>query len=154
MGMDKRFVIKKDAETDVITYMEYEKLKGLKMKPKRDANFEDMIKVDEVVVINPSLIEKLISKKCTRNFKKIVKMMSIIYDDDSDDDSGYMLILDEIERFRNLIISKYKEYMEEKEYNTLLKKLNLLKQEIEYRKSLILEMSFDYENSKKGKSAR
>ena len=153
MSINKKFVIKKDARTDVITYMEYEKLKGLKMKPRKNASFEDMISVNEVIVINPSLIEKLIDKKCSRTFNKIIKMMSLVSDDD-DDDSGYMLILDEIERFRNLINNKYKSYMEEKEYNILLKKIELLKQEVIARRARVLEMLFDYENSTRGKSSR
>ena len=153
MGVSKRFVVKKDSKTDVITYMEYEKLKGLKMKPKRNVRFEDMISVNEVVVINPSLIEKLIDKKCSRTFSKIVKMMSLVSDDE-DDDTGYMLILNEIERFKNLIINKYRSYMEEKEYNILLKKIELLEQEVLARRSRFLDMLYDYEQSSRGKSAR
>lgn len=150
--MDKRFVVKKDAKTDVITYMEYEKLKGFSVKPKNNITFEDMINVDEMILINPSLIEKLISKKCSRTFDKIVKMFSIVSDDADDSDSGYMLILDEIERFKNLLINKYQKYMEEKEYEFNLKKLELLKQEIENRRvSLIETLDVEY---KKGKSSR
>ena len=152
MSIEKRFVVKKDIKTDVITYMEYEKLKGLKFKPKSNVNFEDMISVNEMIVINPGLIEKLVSKKCSRTFKKILKMMSLVSDDD--DDSGYMLILDEIERLKNLVINKYKNYMEEKEYDVLLKKLEMIKQEAEYRKNKILEMNLSYEDNKRGKSSR
>ena len=152
MSIEKRFVVKKDIKTDVITYMEYEKLKGLKFKPKGNMNFEDMISVNEMIVINPGLIEKLVSKKCSRNFKKILKLMSLVSDDD--DDSGYMLILDEIERLKNLVINKYKNYMEEKEYDVLLKKLEIIKQEAEYRKNKILEMNLSYEDNKRGKSSR
>lgn len=152
MSIEKRFVVKKDIKTDVITYMEYEKLKGLKFKPKSNVNFEDMISVNEMIVINPGLIEKLVSKKCSRNFKKILKLMSLVSDDD--DDSGYMLILDEIERLKNLVINKYKNYMEEKEYDVLLKKLEIIKQEAEYRKNKISEMNLSYEDNKRGKSSR
>ena len=152
MSIEKKFVVKKDIKTDVITYMEYEKLKGLKFKPKSNVNFEDMISVNEMIVINPGLIEKLVSKKCSRNFKKILKLMYLVSDDD--DDSGYMLILDEIERLKNLVINKYKNYMEEKEYDVLLKKLEIIKQEAEYRKNKILEMNLSYEDNKRGKSSR
>lgn len=153
MSISKRFVVKKDAKTDVITYMEYEKLKGLKFKPKSNISFEDMISVNEMIVINPSLIEKLVSKKCSRTFKKILKMISLVSDDE-DDDSGYMLILDEIERFKRLIINKYENYMEEKEYDVLLKKLEMIKQEVEIRKNRVLEMNLLYEDNKRGKSSR
>ncbi len=151
MKSEKKFVIKKDAKTDVITYMEYEKLKGFSVKPKNNVTFEDMINVDEMILINPSLIEKLITKKCTKTFDRIIKMISIVSDDD--DDSGYMLILDEIERFKNLLINKYKKYMEEKEYELNLKKLELLKGEIEHRKNALIE-TLNVELNKKGKSSR
>ena len=152
MKSERKFVIKKDAKTDVITYMEYEKLKGFSVKPKNNVTFEDMINVDEMILINPSLIEKLITKKCTKTFDRIIKMISIVSDDD-DDDSGYMLILDEIERFKNLLVNKYQKYMEEKEYELNLKKLELLKEEIEHRKNALIE-TLDVELSRKGKSSR
>lgn len=152
MNSEKRFVIKKDAKTDVITYMEYEKLKGFSVKPKNKVTFEDMINVNEMILINPTLIEKLITKKCTKSFDRIIKMVSVVSDDDSDD-SGYMLILDEIERFKNLLVNKYKKYMEEKDFELNLKKLDLLKEEIEHRKRALMD-NIEVEVSRKGKSSR
>lgn len=154
--MDKqtKFIVKKDNQTDVITYMEYEKIKGLNIKPKHNKNFEDMINVDEMIIINPSLIQKLIEKKCKKSMERILKIISIIFEDDSDDDAPFMLALTEIERFKNLLISKYKDYMEEKEYEIQLKKLELIKQEIEERRKYIIEKQLEYEHTKKGKSAR
>ena len=35
MSEERKFVVKKDAKSDVITYMEYEKLKGFNVKPKK-----------------------------------------------------------------------------------------------------------------------
>ena len=111
-----------------------------------------MINVDEMILINPSLIEKLISKKCTKTFDRILKMISVVSDDE-DDDTGYSLILDEIARFKNLLMSKYKDYMEEKEYELSLKKLKLLKEEVEHRKNALIE-TLEMEMTRKGKSSR
>ena len=155
MEPSRKFIVKKDAKTEVITYIEYENLKGFNVKPKHNINFEDMINVEEMIVINPGLIEKLVDKKCKRTFEKIITMISIASEEDDDEgDASFMLILDEIERFKNLIINKYKNYIEEKEYETLLKKLEILKAEIERRRNYILEKELNYEVSKKGKSAR
>ncbi len=154
MSNEKKYVVKKDARTDVITYMEYENIKGFSVKPKSNVSFEDMINVNEMILINPSLIEKLISKKCTRTFDKAVKMLSVVESDsdEDDDDAGYMLVLDELARFKDLLISKYKKYMDEKEFEVTLKKLELLEQEVEHRKRAILD-DF-YSSHKKGKSSR
>ena len=46
----RKFVCKKDSKTDVITYMEYENLKGFDVHPKKYASFDDMINVDSMVV--------------------------------------------------------------------------------------------------------
>ncbi len=152
MSIDKRFVVKKDDKTDVITYMEYDKIDGFRVKPKKTINFEDMINVNEMIVINPSLIQKLISKKCTRNFDKILKMMSVVSEDEDDGDTGYVLVHDQLEKFRMLLINKYKAYMDEAEYETTLKKVELLEQEVEARRNRLIEQ-LDLEVSKK-KSSR
>lgn len=147
----KKFVVKKDSK-DVVTYMEYTSRSGLNLKPKHKQNFEDMINVDEMIIINPSLIRKLIDKKCSKNFERILKMVNVIFDDDSDDTS-FMIALDEIERLKKLIANKYKSYMKEEEYDIYMKKLEIIKQELEERQKYILESSLEKENAK-GKSSR
>ncbi len=151
MTVNKRFVVKKDDKTDVITYMEYDKIDGFRVKPKKTVNFEDMINVNEMIVINPSLIQKLISKKCTRSFDKILKMMSVVSEDEDDGDTGYMLVHDQLERFKMLLMNKYKAYMEELEYETTLKKIELLEQEVEARRNRLIEQ-LDLEVNKKRSS--
>ena len=82
MEVKQKYSIIKDAKTDVITYKEYENLKGFKTKPKKSFKSEDMVNVSKMIVINPSLIEKLVDKKCKRNLERILKMLTIIYEDD------------------------------------------------------------------------
>lgn len=151
MSFNKRFVIKKDERTDVITYMEYEKREGFTVKPKKNISFEDMINVSEMIIVNPSLIEKLILKKCNKSLIKIMNMLSIVSEDD-DDDTGYAIVLDEISRLQSLLNNKYKKYLEEKDYELMEKKVLLIKQEVEIRRQRALD--FEYETNKKGKSSR
>ena len=141
MNEEKRFVVKKDAKSDVITYMEYEKLKGFNVKPKDSLNFEDMINVNEMIIINPTLIEKLIDKKCKRTLEKILTIMTIIDDDDSDDDTPFDLVLDELERFKSLVRGKYKEYMEQEKYKLVMKKIEIIEKELNLRKSVRVQES-------------
>lgn len=143
MGEEKRFVVKKEANKDVITYMEYEKLKGFNVKPKNNLKFEDMINVNEMIIINPSLIEKLIDKKCRKKLEKLLLMLSIVDEDDSDDTSGVDIILDELEKFKSILESKYKEYMKKEAYEVLLKKLQIIKSELDLRKSVKLQLQLE-----------
>lgn len=151
MAKDIRFVVEKHAKEETITYMEYEKLKGYNVTPKNNLKFTDMINVNKMIIINPSLTKKLVDKKCNRTLEKIIKMLSYIYEDDSGDDAPIHLVLDEIAKFKSLIISKYKEYMEEEEYKLLLKKLEILETEVNLR----IDYIYNYElEEKKGKKGR
>lgn len=151
MSNERKFVIRKDAKTDVITYMEYEKLKGFNVKPKDNFNFEDMINVNEMIIINPTLIEKLIDKKCKRTLEKIIMMLSIIDEDDSDDSSNVDIVLDELERFKTLVTNKYEEFMEKEEYKMLLKKIDIIKKELELRKNVKYQFELNEEKISKPK---
>ncbi|MBE6140179.1 MAG: hypothetical protein E7172_01405 [Firmicutes bacterium] len=150
MGVSKRFIVTKKQMEGAITYLEYERIHGVSFKPKK-SEFDDMINVSKVVVINPSLIEKLVDKKCKRTLEKLIKMTGIIYEqDDEDGDVGLSFILNEIEKFRQLLDSKYKEYMDAKEYKLYLKKLEIIENEVKLRKKVI-ESRRNIEPEKKSK---
>lgn len=129
----KRFVVSKRELKDAIVYLEY-KNNGFYVKPKKKLTFDDMIKVDEMVVINQSLIDKLVSRKCKINLKRILEMAANMYDDE-DDDNGDTVnnILDDIMRFRMLLDNKYKNYMDQKEYKKYLKKLEIIESEVKLK---------------------
>lgn len=148
--MTKRFVVTKDENTQTITYKEYDSLKGYDFKPKNKLSKEDIINVDEMVIINPSLIEKLISKKCKKTLERILKLISFIYDDDETGEESVTLALNEIAKFKELLNTKYKEYMKEKEYKLMLKKLEILENEVKLRK-LYLNSKENSEKKSKGR---
>ena len=148
--MTKRFVVTKDENTQTITYQEYDSLKGYDFKPKNKLSKEDIINVDEMVIINPSLIEKLISKKCKKTLERILKLISFIYDDDETGEESVTLALNEIAKFKELLDTKYKEYMKEKEYKLMLKKLEILENEVKLRK-LYLNSKENSEKKSKGR---
>lgn len=148
--MTKRFVVTKDENTQTITYKEYDSLKGYDFKPKNKLSKEDIINVDEMVIINPSLIEKLISKKCKKTLERILKLISFIYDDDETGEESVTLALNEIAKFKELLDTKYKEYMKEKEYKLMIKKLEILENEVKLRK-LYLNSKENREKKSKGR---
>lgn len=148
--MTKRFVVTKDENAQTITYKEYDSLKGYDFKPKNKLSKEDIINVDEMVIINPSLIEKLISKKCKKTLERILKLISFIYNDDETGEESVTLALNEIAKFKELLDTKYKEYMKEKEYKLMLKKLEILENEVKLRK-LYLNSKENSEKKSKGR---
>ena len=113
--------------------MEYEKLQGFNVKPKDSLLIEDMINVNEMIVINPGLIEKLVSKKCKRRLEKIILMLSVVYGDEASDDGAIEMVLDEMEKYKTMLRKKYKDYLKKEEYKLYLKKIEILESEARIR---------------------
>ena len=134
MALQNKYVIVKDRKTEEIIYVSYLGRKGFGVKPRNHVLSDEMIKVNEMVIINPTLIRKLVDKKCKRTLEKIIRLLSFMY-----------LILDEIARFRNLLENKYQEYMEEEDFKLTLKKLEIIKNEVELRQRKIYEQIFSYD---------
>lgn len=133
--IDKRYFVVKGKKDSSITYFEYNKMEGYDLSPKKNIKIKDAINVNKVVIINPSLMNKVASKKMNLKFKKLLEFMTIIFDSDDDSTSGdaYREGLNEISKLRLEAKVKYQKYMEEEEYKTLEKKLDILEQELKAR---------------------
>lgn len=133
--IDKRYFVVKGKKDSAITYFEYDKMEGYDLSPKKNIKIKDAINVNKVVIINPSLMQKVASKKMDLKFKKLLEFMMIIFDSDDDDTSGdaYREGLNEISKLRLEAKVKYQKYMEEEDYKTLEKKLDILEQELNSR---------------------
>ncbi len=133
--IDKRYFVVKGKKDSTITYFEYDKMEGYDLSPKKNIKIKDAINVNKVVIINPSLMQKVAKKKIDLKFKKLLEFMTIIFDDDDDTTSGeaYREGLNEISKLRLEAKVKYQKYMEEEDYKTLEKKLDILEQELNSR---------------------
>ncbi len=134
--IDKRYFVVKGKNDSSITYFEYDKMEGYDLSPKKNIKIKDAINVNKVVIINPSLMQKVASKKMNLKFKKLLEFMTVIFDNDDDDSTSsdaYREGLNEISKLRLEAKVKYQQYMEEEEYKTLEKKLDILEQELKSR---------------------
>ena len=98
--INKRYHIVKDKEDKSITYFEYDKIEGYDISPKKSAKIEDAINVNKIVIINPSLANKVAKKKVDLKFRKLVELLQIIFESDDDTGSAYHQGLDEVEKLR------------------------------------------------------
>ena len=149
--ISRRYHIVKNKEDKSITYFEYDKLDGYDISPKKSAKIEDAINVNKIVIINPSLANKVAKKKLDIKFKKLVQLLNIIFESDDDTGTAYHQGLDELERLRQELVDKYKKYLEDSEYDTMDKKLGILEHEIKVR-LFYLEKQEEYFKEKEGKS--
>ena len=151
MAINQKFLVIKNKDEKEIKYFEYDKVKGYNITPKNNVKFQDAINVNKMILINPSLIEKMIDKKVKRKFNYLINMLSCLYDSDDTSGEGLYLALDEAEKFRMELINKYKKYMKEEKFELIEKKISILEDELKLRiKYLVLEQ--EKEHSKEGKS--
>ncbi len=146
---DIKYLIVKDKDNKSVTYFEYDKIEGYNLKPK-NTPFKDCINVNKMIIVNPSLIDTLITKKINNRFKKLIKLISYLYEENDETGEGYRLALNEISKFRMELINKYKSYLSEEKLKLLDNKLSVLEEEVNLKLEYLYEQSESKE--KEGKS--
>ena len=87
--LDKKYLIVKEKNDKTITYFEYDKIEGYDLSPKKGVKIEDAINVNKIVIINPSLAQKVAKKKLDLKFRKLVQLLNIIFETDDDTGTAY-----------------------------------------------------------------
>ena len=141
MGREERFLVVKNKDSKDIKYFEYDKISGYNIKPNPKLKFQDAINVNRMILINPSLIEKMVDKKIKRKFDYLINLLAIVYENDDDTGEGLKLALNEAEKFRMELVNKYKQYLSDEKYELLLKKIAILEDELYLRMQYILNMN-------------
>ena len=125
------YLIIKEKNKKAITYFEYTNLNGFNMTSKnKNIKLKDAINVNKMIIINPSLIEKLIDKRINTKLRKLIEFILGIYDESTDPSGTLMLALNEVEKFKREIINKYIAYLNKEQLKNLDKKIKYLEQEV------------------------
>ena len=133
MPIKQRFLVVKNKDSKTITYMDYDKTAGYLVNPKNNLKFSDAINVKSMVLINPTLIEKMVDIKAKKRFNYLINLLAIIYEDETGGSEGLMLAKNEAEKFRMEIINKYKKYLSEEKLELYENKLAILEDELNLR---------------------
>ena len=85
MSMKEKFLIVKDEETKEIRYFDYEKIKGYNLQAKKNIHFQDSIDVSRMIIIKPTFIEKIATKKINAKFDRLINLVSMVCDQEDDE---------------------------------------------------------------------
>ena len=142
---EKHYYIYKKGNNREIIYLDYDKLKGFGFSPKNNIKY-DGITVNKMVIIKPSMIEKVLKRKIKRKLDLYLKLI-IKFIESNDDSTGDTLreALNDLTRYKNIIDYKYRKYLDEKYLKILLKKITIL--EYELNSKLINMINYSYENN-------
>ncbi len=116
----------------------------------KNIKLKDAINVNKMVIINQSLIDKVIDRNIDSKFKKLINLILGIYDTSDDPAGNMMLALNEVEKFKREVINKYVNYMNKKQLEKLERKIRLLEGEIAKKSYLMNERidEVEYETRK------
>lgn len=133
MGKEVRYLVVKKKDSKELTYFEYDKLEGYDVTPKKNKPFQDSIQVNKMILINESLIQKMIQKKLNKRFQKLLCDVNLLFESDDETGTGLREVLNQLERFKMEVKNKYRKYMEKEELLLLGKKLSILQNEAKLR---------------------
>ena len=103
------------------------------VKKKKDRECLGIIKI-----YDKKLITRAIKKNFDNRFKKILELM-IKIDEEDDSGEGYLLLLDETDKFKKELMSKYRDFLRKEQLDFLNRKIELLEKEMK-NKLLAIEM--------------
>jgi len=136
-----KYVINKTKDSKKLMYYNV-KVDGLEVNPVNNVE-NQAIKVGEITIVDDKLQETYIKKRLNRKMDKIIRfMLRILNDEDTtEDDTG--MALDELNRLKGIVMNKYRKYMKDAEYKSILTKLILIEEEFKksYREKIFLDYS-------------
>lgn len=130
---NQKFFIVKGKNPNEIAYYEYDKIKGYNLTPKNNVKIPDSININKVIIINPLLITKIVTKKIKRRFDYLLNFLSNMYESDDENPEGLMAALTEIEKIRQELLNKNRHLLDKKEVDLTEKKLAILENEAKLR---------------------
>ena len=152
MVQGRNYKLHKDRDNKNLIDLKNNKMGGFESTPKNTNEYMGM-EVNKMVVINPSFIEKVLKKKIKRKLDLYLQFIVSVIDDEDTDPSNLRFVLDDLERYRRTIINKYQHYLDEKYINLLLKKIELLNNEIK-TKLVYMKEPIEMEEEKETRRSR
>lgn len=140
---EKHYYINKNNPSREIIYLDYDKLKGFDFSPKNHIKYDGIV-VNKMVIIKPTMIEKILKRKIKRKLDLYLKLI-IRFIESSDSDNGESIreALNDLTRYKSIIAHKYKKYLDEKYLKLLIKKIVVL--EYELNSKLMYSKDYEYE---------
>ena len=144
MKKQKYYLYKKGSDKEII-YLDYDRLKGFEFNPKKKLK-KDTISVNKMIIIKPSMIEKILRKKIKNKLNLYLKLIIRHIENDDNDDDGETLreALNDVTRYKSIVQYKYMKYLDKKYYEILMKKIAILEYEIKLK--LMKLATYEYQD--------
>lgn len=148
--MENTYTIVKEAYNGEKVYIDYSKLNGFKFTPKNSIKYKG-IKVNTLLVIKPSFIEKLLKKKVKRKLDFYLNYIISLMDNDEEDGTGLSEAYNDLKRYKSIVEYKYRKYLDQKYINLLLKKIDILEHELKMKMIYLQEEVYELEERRRSR---
>lgn len=116
------YLIKKNNKTNEIVFIDYN-FDGYVFHPRRTN--EKTISVNSITIINPTLIDKILTIKFNQLYKKIaLRAIDILNDDEDPRTTG--IVLDEFSKLKAIVKHKYQKFLSDEKEKEFLEKIRYL----------------------------
>ena len=134
------YIIKKESNKKLMYYNV--NMSGLEVEPINEVPNQS-IKVGKVLLVDDHLQDTYIKKRVNNKLNKIINFMLQILNDDNTDEGDTIMVLDEINRLKGIVATKYRNFMKDQEYKALLTKLILIEEEFKKNYNEKVFMSYN-----------
>ena len=123
---------------------------GYKMNPKLK-NHSNFIEVKEIIIIKPSMKEKVLKLSFQVAFRRLFKLVMDLLQDDHATEGDTTICLDETAKMKKILQQKYKNQINKEEYRTMWSKVSLLQKRLQEKivKQQMYKMYFAEEKEEK-----
>ena len=126
---ERYYICDKDNNEIVYGYIDYNRLHGFKIKPGNNIPY-DGVEVSRLVLVEPYLIENVLKRKITHKLDAYLSFLFTVIDDDDEDPDDLELVIDDVKRYKSIIMNKYSKFLDKKYIKWLLKKVGMVELEL------------------------
>lgn len=150
--MNKHYLIVKKNNNERC-FVDHKELNGFKIKPLNNVSYDGII-VNKMVIVNPSFIDKVLKKKIKRRLDLYLKYLIEILESDDTSSTNLREVLDDVARYKSIVLNNYSKYLEEKYLRLLLKKIMLIENELQEKLKIELQLKLDEQVEEKEETHR
>ncbi len=129
---------------------------GYHIKPRNKKEYDGIV-VKSMTIVNYGLIQSLLKKKIKKKLDGYLNFLITVLDEDDTDAGHLMFALNDLDRYRRLIMNNYRVYLEKKYLKILMDKMDLIEQELRSKIKIDInqlfaeQMEMQFEEPKKGR---
>ena len=147
--MPSYFINKKQTRNEILSM---KNIDGYEFVPKLKNG--DIIKVTKVTVVDKKMIDKILSMKFERYFRKLAALAMLVLDNDDSSDEDADIVLDEAILVKEILENRYRKYLGYEKEQLFLKKVKIIKNQIKMKKIEIKKKAIYLEMQDRMKRSR